>query len=305
MGIAKLYSKQRKALKGQTPEVYRHDHLPEPLRVQIVQIWDDAIGGDTQFSIPPEEQVFKDVHQVLCREFGMFALIRSGEDPRAQVTQFFLNFSNVDECVDVIQLVFTMIDTRVRNLPGAFRAAIRPDEAIQELNHRFKEHGVGLQYFDQRILRIDSEFTHQEITLPALKLLQQSFLAGASQEFLNAHEHYRHGRYKECLNECLNAFESTMKAICHKRKWAYKQTDTAKALIKICEDNGLFPVFMESHVTGLRSTLESGVPTARNRTSGHGQGVVPIKVSEQFAGYVLHLTAANVRFLAASEAALK
>jgi hypothetical protein len=88
-------------------------------------------------------------------------------------------------------------------------------------------------------------------------------------------------------------------------KWAYKQTDTAKALIKICEDNGLFPVFMESHVTGLRSTLESGVPTARNRTSGHGQGVVPIKVSEQFAGYVLHLTAANVRFLAASEAALK
>lgn len=36
---------------------------------------------------------------------------------------------------------------------------------------------------------------------------------GASQEFLAANEHYRHGRYKECLNDCLKAFESTMKII--------------------------------------------------------------------------------------------
>ncbi|HEV2393045.1 MAG TPA: hypothetical protein VG146_11865 [Verrucomicrobiae bacterium] len=141
--------------------------------------------------------------------------------------------------------------------------------------------------------------------MPALKLLEPPFLAGANQEFLAAHEHYRHGRYKESLNECLKAFESTMKAICHKRKWPYNQTDTAKALIKICEDEKLFPVFMKNHLTGLRMTLESGVPTARNKTGGHGQGVVPITVSEQFAAYVLHLTAANIRLLAESERAMK
>ena len=40
---------------------------------------------------------------------------------------------------------------------------------------------------------------------------------------------------------------------------------------------------MQSHLTGLRTTLESGVPTARNKTSGHDQGVTPITVFEQFA----------------------
>jgi hypothetical protein len=92
-----------------------------------------------------------------------------------------------------------------------------------------------------------------------------------------------------------------MKAICHKRKWRYNQSDTAKVLIKICEDNRLFPVFMENHLTGLRMALEAGVPTARNKTSGHGQGVTAIVVSEEFANYVLNLTAANILFFAASE----
>jgi len=96
-----------------------------------------------------------------------------------------------------------------------------------------------------------------------------------------------------------------MKAICHTRKWPYNQNDTARALIKVCEDNNLFPVFMENHLNGLRMTLESGVPTARNKTSAHGQGVTPIKVSAQFASYVLNLTATNIRFLAESERAMK
>jgi hypothetical protein len=202
--------------------------------------------------------------------------------------------------------MFTEIDTRVRQNRGLYAGSrTSPDAAIEGLNARFKEHGVGFQFSQGQILRIDSEFTHQEITVPALNLLQQPHLRLANQEFLAAHEHYRHGRYPACLNECLKAFESAMKAICHKRNWLYNQNDTAKPLIRICVDNGLFPVFMESHLTGLRTSLESGVPTARNKTSGHGQGVVPIIVSEQFAGYVLHLTAANIRFLAASEAAMK
>jgi hypothetical protein len=106
------------------------------------------------------------------------------------------------------------------------------------------------------------------------------------------------------LNDCLKAFESTMKAICHKRKWQYNQTDTAKTLIGICEKNNLFPVFMESHLIGLRTTLESGVPTARNKMGGHGQGAEPITVAPEFATYVLNLTASNIRFLASSEQAM-
>jgi hypothetical protein len=210
------------------------------------------------------------------------------------------------KCLDVIQVAFKLIGSRIDRPTDAIRGGqISLRDGITKLNHRFKEHGIGFQLYDGKILRIDSEFTHQEIAVPALNLLRQPYLQLANQEFLAAHEHHRHSRYKECLNECLKAFESTMKAICHKRNWAYDQNATAQPLIKVFLDNKFFPVSMQDHLTGLRMCLVSGVPTARNKMSGHGQGVVPTTVSEQFAAYVLHLTAANIRFLAASEQALK
>jgi hypothetical protein len=108
-------------------------------------------------------------------------------------------------------------------------------------------------------------------------------------------------RYKECLNACLSSFESTMKAICAKRKWAYSSKDTARALIETCLKNNLIPPFWQSHLSGLRSTLEGGVPTARNRTSGHGQGAAPTEIPQSLASYVLHLTATTILFLAEAE----
>ena len=310
MSIVDLYSKQQKAVAGQTPNTNGHNQLPKHLREQIVQIWDDAIGSNSHM-LSMAERLFENVVRSLCKEYGVSSLSkprRTLMPPsfRLKVNDFFIACTDVDQCLDVIQLIFTEIDTFVRRQSSEFEdRRTSPDAAIEELNERFKEHGVGFQFHRGQILRIDSEFTHQEITVPALKLLQQPYLQLANQEFLSAHEHHRHGRRKECLNECLKAFESTMKAICHKRKWPYKQNATAQPLIKVCEDNHLFPGFMQNHLTGLRMTLESGVPTARNKTSGHGQGVVPTNVSEQFASYVLNLTAANIRFLAESEQALK
>ncbi|MGO8928968.1 MAG: STM4504/CBY_0614 family protein [Limisphaerales bacterium] len=312
MSVVKLYSKQQKALTSQPPDVYRHDGLPKPLRVQIVHIWNDAIGTDNH-PLSIAERLFEDVRRTLCKEYGVSKLTTARQPShlypasfRKQVEDFFLTCKDVARCLDVIQLIFNVINNFVRRYRSEFSGSrTSPDAAIEELNERFKEHRIGFQFCEGQILRIDSEFTHQEITMPALNLLQQPHLHLANQEFLAAHEHHRHGRYKECLNECLKAFESTMKAICHKRKWPYSQNDTAKPLIEICISHNLLPVFMQSHLTGLRTTLESGVPTARNKTSGHGQGVTPITVSEEFASYVLHLTAANIRFLAASEQALK
>jgi hypothetical protein len=62
---------------------------------------------------------------------------------------------------------------------------------------------------------------------------------------------------------------------------------------------------MAEHLNGLAICLEAGVPTVRNKTSGHGQGTTPTTVSQEFASYVLHLTAANILFLGNSETALR
>ena len=93
-----------------------------------------------------------------------------------------------------------------------------------------------------------------------------------------------------------------MKAICTQRGWAFKADDTAKGLIKIVFEHELISLFMQSHFSGLRSTLEAGVPTVRNRLSGHGQGAEEVTVSESVAAYALHLTASNVLFLTRANA---
>jgi len=61
------------------------------------------------------------------------------------------------------------------------------------------------------------------------------------------------------------------------------------------------PTWLQSEFSGLRSALESGVPTARNRVSGHGSGAAPRSVPPYFAAYLLHMTAAAIVFLTNAE----
>src|SRR6185295_15704781 len=106
---------------------------------------------------------------------------------------------------------------------------------------------------------------------------------------------------KEALNECLKSFESVMKAICEKRGWAYDKLWTSKNLIQVCLDKGLIPPFWQSELSSLRALLESGVPTGRNKLSGHGQGTNPTTVPDYVVSYILHMTASSILFLAEAE----
>lgn len=180
-----------------------------------------------------------------------------------------------------------------------------PDDAIEELNHRFLEHGIGYQYSDGILTRLDSQFLHAETIKPALSLLNTARFDGPADEFIRAFDHYRHGRNKEAIAEALKAFESTMKAICAARKWPHPPTATAKQLMEVIFDKGLVPPMLDSHFTNLRAAMESGLPTVRNKTSGHGQGPTPVELPPHFAAYSLHLMASNIVFLVEAHKNLK
>ena len=95
------------------------------------------------------------------------------------------------------------------------------------------------------------------------------------------------------------------KIICRRRGWQFDgEKHTAKALIDIVFKEGLIPDYLQSQFTALRSVLDSGVPTIRNRAGGHGAGVKRREVPGYLASYTLHLTAAAILFLAEAEAAL-
>ena len=281
--------------------MYQYTDIPHALRVQIFHIWKSAFGRSVNQNV---SNLFQEINDLLCREYGVFELTTQHDYIFNKVKDFMLQSKETDKVLDVVEITFRCIDFIVRKQPYDYGSQ-KPDEAIAELNARFREHGVGFQYESGHIIRVDSQIIHTEVVKPALQLLSTSDFEGANQEFLSAHEHYRYRKYKECLNDCLKAFESTMKSICSKRKWQHKTTDTAKSLLDVLFKEGLIPAFMQSHFSGLRSTLEGGVPTVRNKLGGHGQGITHVEVPDYVAAYALHLTATNVLFLVQAEKELK
>lgn len=301
MAIFELFSKRQKKLRGEVADVYQYNDFPNSFRVQVIHIWRDVLGDEGGYH-DESKRSYEFIHETLCREYGFFRLTDKRGSYSEQIGNFFLNLSEPEKVLDVIELSFKVVDNYIRRFGVIISGAkMLPDDAIIELNQRFQEHGIGYQFEAGEIIRMDSKFIHSEVVKPALSFLQGKNYAGANDEFLRAHEHYRHKRYKECLNECLKAFESMMKAICKKRRWKYSETDTAKTLLDICFKNGLIEPFWQSHFTGLRATLESGIPTVRNKTSGHGQGTDLTTVPPSVASYVLHLTATILLFLANAE----
>ena len=305
MSIFELFSKRQKKLRGEVSDVYQYEEISNAFRVQVIHIIRDTIGIEQSYN-RNSNLVYEDIHKVLCKEYGVFSLSKRKKSNFEAIFEFFLDEEDHEKCLDIIELSFKTIDTYVRQNEWNFREAPgvsqQPESAISELNSRFKESGIGYQFLSGELVRVDSQYIHSEAVKPVLKLLgSNKYYTGANNEFLSAHEHYRHKRYKECLNDCLKSFESLMKAIHDKHSWQYNQNDTAKKLINSCLVNKLVPEYLQNQFSSVRILLESGIPTLRNKEGGHGQGTVVTKVPEYLASYTLHLTATNLLFLANCE----
>lgn len=300
MGVFDLFSKRQRRARGEMPDIYVYDKLSNQIRVQIVHIVQDAFGQDN-YGRNNAANAYKFVKQTLCREYGLFELVECPVSDADSIFNFFLHEKSTERALDIVELCFKVINSLIRDDHGYRYNTVRKieaDDAVAELNERLKEHGIGYQFESNEIIRVDSEFLHSEAVKPALTVLRGAGFKGANEEFLLAHEHYRHGRHKECLVESLKAFESTMKAICKLRGWRTQPGDTAKSLISVCLSNGLLPPYIESQFSSLRSLLESGIPTVRNKNGGHGQGAELVLVPAYLARYALNLTATTVLFLA-------
>ena len=306
--ITDIFSKRQKRLRGEFPDIYQYENLPLEFRRQIIMITRDVIGTETwsrhygtQGSLQITTNIYDQINAILCKEYGLFKLSTSYQTSSEAIFTYFMTCENHENCLDIIEL----FSISMVNLSRQYQYEHQASEAINEINQRFKEHGIGYQFEinANEIIRVDSQFIHAEVVKPVLKLLSSSSLyQGANDEFLSAHDHYRHNRYKECLNDCLKAFESFLKAIHEKRGWKYdKSRDTAHKLVQGCINNGLIPEYLLSQYQSLGNLLTSGLPTTRNRESGHGQGTEIKEVPEHLASYALHLTATNLLFLSKCE----
>jgi len=305
-----MFSKRRARLENASNgELYQYDSLPARFRVQVAHIWRDALGGYltgneySEFFVSPANEWWRYLKSTLCRELGVFRLAEHCSNAREQCEGFLLQ-ADTSGALDIIELSFRIIDRGIRQFDSAMLTSAKivqsADDAIDELNARFREHGLGYRYTDGILVRIDSEFIHEESVRPAISLLREAGFEGPSEEFMCAFGHYRRGDNKPAIFEALKAFESTVKAICKARSWHHSPTATAAPLIGLLFEKGIIPTEMQSHFTALRSLMESGLPTVSNRTSRHGQGAVPVQVPDHVAAYALHLAAVNIVFLVQS-----
>lgn len=305
-----LYFKRQKQLRGEYPDIYQYEELPETLKIQIIHIWNETIGEDSVYnnrrSNSLNREYLQKCHNILCKELGVFKLNRDDRDNEMHILYFksislyFLKESDIEKTLSVIELMLKIIHSFIKK----HNNTIKITDVISELNQRFREHGVGYQYESDQIVRVDSEFIHAEAVKPALQLLSNPMYKGAQEEFLKAHEHYRHSRYDSALTDCLKAFESTMKVILDKRDWEYGKKDTSKRLIDCCLANELIPKFWIDHFNSLSNILTSSIGTPRNKLSGHGKGNDEIVVPEHLIQYVLHMTASTIVFLIKAEESL-
>jgi hypothetical protein len=306
MAVLDLFSTRRKKERGETTEVFLYDSLPKELRVQAMLIVHDGLGMSLSDGYATRAyDIYQQILDQLVWHLGR-QRPAPGDLPQEILANFLLQETNVEHWLDAIELSCRMMQAVGNDYDYRTSAStkLRPAEAIADLNHRFLQHGVGYQYASGKIIRYDSQFLHAQVVKPALDLLQDKRYQGANDEFLKAHEHYRKGEIKDCLADSLSSLESTLKTICHKRRWTFQPKDTAKSLLDICFRNGLIPSFLQSHYSALQSTLESGVPTVRNKLGGHGQGTQVVDVPEHYAAYALHLTASAIQFLIEAERAL-
>jgi len=298
MSVQDIYSKRNK----KKTDVFIYDSLPEKIKIQIEHIWGKFFK---QVDEKVREQIWKAIHSLLCEEHGRKTLLEDGFSGRYyfsyKVEHYFENLEILEESLDVIEIVFRLIKKTPKVLQdnhyGGLNGSYKPQDAIDDLNTRFLENDIGFEFQDSNVIRVDNKLLHKNVIINTIQLLSSEVFKNANDEFLSAHEHFRHKRHKECLADSLKSLETTMKIICKENSWIYNETDTAKKLIDVCIKNNLVPKFLLSHFTSLRTSIESGVPTLRNKLGGHGQGTNKIIVPIHYASYMLYLTGTTINFL--------
>lgn len=296
MAIHNIFSKRRAALERSADDVYTYDVIPATLRSQLKQLFlrayqnykESRWRGDT-FQV--RHETLEAIVDALRMEYGKDELVSLSRNKGDELLEF-IDQCETDQFLDCAEFYGRLI----------FMDDVLNDDtkkkALFELNHRFREAALGYEFLDGKIVRIDSQLLHAEVLKPTIFALSSNpIYQGAEQEILQAFEKYRAHDNKGAVADALKAFESTLKAVLDKRGWAYNAHDTAAKLIAACFTNGLIPPYMQTHFGGLRTMLESGVPTVRNKTSGHGQGATVKPLADHFASYVLYTALANMKLV--------
>lgn len=297
----RLYSERLKDAEGM-PEVYEYEKFSEPFRNQFFRIVKNTIEGASQNSYGARsDRIVDALCSAFSQEKGLKSLVGGGYYGISswKELEVYVDTCSDQDFLDLMDFTFgtVMSDSGLQRALHLYtdRHFVA---AIEELNYRLKQNGLGYEFQNGVIIRKSNTVTHEQIIKPALKLLTDESFRGAEDEYLTAFEYFRNGRNKDAILNAAKAFESAIKIICLKLEYAFdEKRSTAKQLIEVLRSNSFFPDYLQEHLTTVCKALETGAPTVRNRMTGHGQGAGVERVGDEYVEYVLNLVATNILFL--------
>lgn len=288
-----IFSRRKRQASKVGPDVFQYTFMSPQLRQQALFVLakiSEASGSGGYNAIDPYEVVTKEIRE----ELGLIYLSNARYDYKSEFDHWFRSEKRVENLLDAIELMCRLCK-RIAKSRGFEE---RTDLQISRLNGRFLEAEFGFQIEGPYVVQISDQYAHREIVVPALTLLEEKRFSTANQEYRKAHREFRDGQYADAVTDCGKSLESVRKVIAHERMWHGCKDDSNLAiLIAAAVQNGLFPEYMESQITGLRALLQ-GIGTIRNKDGAHGKGERQSLDDRHLAAYQLHQTAAAIIFLA-------
>lgn len=267
------------------PDHYTYDYMPTELRQKIIYCMEDTL--------PLSDKVWTHISETLQREYGERWVSGSSQDKIRAV----LESGDAEIVVDVIECFLSKIRSPTNPYTSFF------EDNLRHINEIFREYSVGYEFskgVGNKVLgaKIDSKYLHKTATKKSMKLLYDLNFEGPLEEFDDAIEALDNKDTDKAITEALKAFESTMKAILQKLGYQYDQKWAAKDLIKACVDADVIPKNLDSFSSGIRTILESGLPTIRNMPGPtHGTGLDPKDIERSYAQFAVNLCGSYLVFL--------
>ncbi len=138
MSVFNIFSKRQKRLRGEIPQVYSYTEMPLRLRVQILYIVKDVVNADPHYET--SDPIYRRIVNILRREYGVLRLIKDHpfQEEMRELIKFVIT-KETEQVLDVMEVLFALMPEH-----GYAKSAI--DDAVKELNARFREHRVGYRF---------------------------------------------------------------------------------------------------------------------------------------------------------------
>lgn len=167
--------------------------------------------------------------------------------------------------------------------------ALLRKEWVDTINETLSDALVNYK-FDIKLNSIVSTFTeYQNIIIDRAEenLFEDADFELASKEFKDAYINITKNQYKDCILNINKALESVLKVICIKLNYTKSNNEKMGTYLSLLRDNNFYGdnKLIDNNLTNLIKSMDSGLPTIRNKTASHGSGIVKNDPTEYLTRY--------------------